>query len=148
MTYCYWLLLLRQKNNLCDRFDNIVGQAIQRAICPWKSRQIGWGGWLRNSDNGLGVFLKFWVHVKLYGWALGYKRWTSSSSRLKVTNLFIELYVLAVVRLMKCTVANQLMEHLLTDCMNLLKVLYWTWIEYIYIANQCVDELVKLCSSL
>ena len=58
MTNCYWLLLLRQKNNLSDRFDNIVGQAIQRAIRPWKSRQIGWGGWLRNSDKGLGVFLK------------------------------------------------------------------------------------------
>ena len=49
--------------------------------------------------------------------------------------LCLELYVLAVVHLMKCTVANQLMEHLLTDCMNLLKVLYWTRIEYIYIAN-------------
>ena len=28
------IIIVEVKKNLSDRFDNIVGQAIQRAICP------------------------------------------------------------------------------------------------------------------
>ena len=57
----------------------------------------------------------------------------------------ISLMMLSNVELRKNSVANQLLEPLLTNCKNLLRTIFKTQIEHIYCeANYYADALVKL----
>ena len=67
------------------------------------------------------------------------------AKELGINNIIVELDALSVVLLMKNNTCNLLMEHLLTDCRNLLKEFPNTQVVHAYReANQCVDSLAKM----
>ena len=67
------------------------------------------------------------------------------AKELGLNNLIVELDALSVVLLMKNSTCNLLMEPLLTDCRNLLKVFPNTQVVHAYReANQCADALAKM----
>ena len=67
------------------------------------------------------------------------------AKELGINNVIVELDALSVVLLMKNNTCNLLMEHLLTNCRNLLKEFPNTQVVHAYReANQCVDSLAKM----
>ena len=95
--------------------------------------------WLGGFARGVGFTSSYVAEV----WVLG--DGLNLASSLGIENLIVELDALAIVHLLRNSVANLALEPLLSNRMNLLRTFPRTQIEHVFReANQCAAALAQL----
>ena len=109
--------------------------------------KAGYGGllcnydeeWLEGFARGVGFTTSYVAKL----WAL--RGGLNLASSLGIENLIVELDALAIVHLLRNSIANLALEPLLPDCRKLLRTFPKTRIEHVFReANQCTNALAKL----